>query len=127
MALNILIVDDSGTTRSVIKKTLALAGLPLGEIHEAGNGQEGLDRLAEHWIDLVFADINMPVMNGVEFLRHKNEDPTHKAIPVVIVSTDNTQARTEQLKSFGVSAFVHKPFTPEGLKKVIVDLLGVTK
>lgn len=127
MALNILIIDDSATTRTVIKKTLNLAGMPLGEIHEAGNGQEGLARLHEHWIDLVFVDVNMPVMNGVEFVQKKNEDPAHKGIPVVIVSTDNTQARMEQLRALGVQAFVRKPFTPEELKKIIVDVLGVAQ
>lgn len=127
MALNILIIDDSATTRAVIKKTLNLGGIPLGEIHEAGNGQEGLNCLQEHWIDLVFVDINMPVMNGVEFVQKKNEDPSHKSIPVVVVSTDNTQARMEQLSAHGVQAFVRKPFTPEELKKIIADVLGVTQ
>ncbi len=127
MALNILIIDDSATTRSVIKKTLNLGGMPLGEIHEAANGQEGLNCLQEHWIDLVFVDINMPVMNGVEFVQKKNEDSAHKSIPVVVVSTDNTQARVEQLRAHGVQAFVRKPFTPEELKKIIVDVLGVTQ
>ena len=127
MALNMLIVDDSATTRAVIKKTLKLTGVPLGEIHEAGNGEEGLKKLHDHWIDLVFADINMPVMNGVEFVARKTSDPAHKAIPVVIVSTDHSQARIDQLKGYGVESFVRKPFTPEELKKNIVELLGVTQ
>jgi two-component system, chemotaxis family, chemotaxis protein CheY len=127
MALNMLIVDDSATTRAVIKKTLKLTGVPLGEIHEAGNGAEGLQKLHDHWIDLVFADINMPVMNGVEFVAKKSADPAHKAIPVVIVSTDHSQARIDQLKGYGVESFVRKPFTPEELKKNIVELLGVTQ
>jgi len=127
MALNILIIDDSATTRSVIKKTLNLAGIPLGEIHEAANGREGLTCLHDQWIDLVFVDINMPVMNGVEFVEKKNDDPALKSIPVVIVSTDNTVARQEQLRAHGVQAFVRKPFTPEELKKIIADVLGVTQ
>lgn len=127
MALNILIIDDSATTRAVIKKTLNLGGIPLGEIHEAANGQEGLDCLQEQWIDLVFVDINMPVMNGVEFVEKKNDDPALKSIPVVVVSTDNTVARQEQLRAHGVQAFVRKPFTPEELKRIFADLLGVTQ
>lgn len=127
MALNILIIDDSATTRSVIKKTLNLAGIPLGEIHEAANGKEGLNCLHDQWIDLVFVDINMPVMNGVEFVEKKNDDPALKSIPVVIVSTDNTVARQEQLRAHGVQAFVRKPFTPEELKKIVADVLGVTQ
>ena len=68
MSLNVLVVDDSAVMRAMIIKTLRLSGLPLGEVHEAANGQEGLGTLDEHWIDLVLVDINMPVMNGEEMI-----------------------------------------------------------
>ena len=68
MAINVLVVDDSGVMRSMIIKTIRLSGLQLGEIHEAGNGREGLEALNQHWIDLVIADLNMPVMNGEEMI-----------------------------------------------------------
>ena len=70
MAVNILIVDDSGVMRSMIAKTINLSGLALGEKYQAGNGQEGLDLLKQNWLDLVIADINMPVMNGEEMINH---------------------------------------------------------
>ena len=68
MAINILIVDDSGVMRAMILKTLRMAQVPLGDIHEAENGQKGFDLLDQQWVDLVIVDINMPVMNGEEML-----------------------------------------------------------
>ncbi len=125
MALNILIVDDSRTMRAVIAKTLQLADVPVSELYEASNGKEALDILADHWIDLVFADINMPVMNGIEMVDKMCEDGLLKTVPVVIVSTEGSTTRIEQLKAKGVSAYVRKPFTPEMIQKVVDDIVGV--
>ena len=69
MSFNILIVDDSKTIRSVIKKTLNIARVPVGNLYEAENGKEALNVMNSNWIDLVFADINMPVMNGIEMIK----------------------------------------------------------
>lgn len=68
MALNVLVVDDSAVMRGIIIKTLRLSGLPLSDVHQAANGEEGLKMLDQHWVDLVMVDINMPVMNGEEML-----------------------------------------------------------
>ena len=69
MSYNILIVDDSKTIRSVIKKTLDIADVPVGDLYEAENGKEALDVMNSNWIDLIFADINMPVMTGIEMIK----------------------------------------------------------
>lgn len=124
MALNILIVDDSETVRAVIAKTLNLAGVEIRELHHAANGREALEILAAHWIDLVFADINMPVMGGLEMLEKMGADGLLKTIPVVIVSTEGSIRRIEQLKASGVSAYIRKPFTPEELRRVVDDIVG---
>jgi len=124
MALNILVVDDSATVRAVIAKTLQLAGVQVDELHEAANGKEALDILAEHWIDLVFADINMPVMGGIEMVEKMGEDGLLKTVPVIVVSTEGSTSRIEQLKSKGVSAYVRKPFTPELLREVVEAVVG---
>ena len=125
MSLNILIVDDSKTARAIINKTLSMCGLPLGEIHQAGNGKEALEVLGAKWIDLVFADINMPVMSGVEMIERMGENGQLQTVPVIIVSTDGSAARMEQLKSKGVRAFIHKPFAPENVKDIVQDVLGL--
>jgi len=124
MAYNILIVDDSDTVRAVISKTLQMAGLDLGELHTAANGQEGLSVLREQWVDLVLTDINMPVMNGVEMIEAMQGDENLAHLPVVVVSTEGSTTRMEELKAKGVRAYLRKPFTPEKLKEVIEDLLG---
>ena len=124
MALNILLVDDSATVRAVISKTLEIAGIPVGELYEAENGKEALDILGDNWIDIVFADINMPVMGGIEMVEKMNEGGLLKTIPVVIVSTEGSATRIEQLKAKGVSAYVRKPFTPEIIRKVVDDIVG---
>ncbi len=126
MAINILVVDDSATVRAVMAKTFKVADIDTGELYEAENGKEALDILADHWIDIVFADINMPVMGGVEMVEKMWEDGILKTIPVVIVSTEGSATRIEQLKAKGVSGYVRKPFTPEIIRGVINDIVGVS-
>jgi len=125
MSFNILMVDDSKTVRAVIAKTLRLAEVPVGELFEAANGKEALDILADHWIDLVIADVNMPVMNGLELIERMSEDGLLKTIPVVIVSTEGSAVRIKELESKGARAYIRKPFTPEQIRGVILEVMGV--
>jgi two-component system chemotaxis response regulator CheY len=127
MAYNVLIVDDSVTIRAVLKKTLSISGLPVAEIFEAGNGKEALSILEQSWVDIVFADINMPVMSGIEMVDRLVESGQISTTPVVMVSTEGSQTRIEELIKKGVRAFVRKPITPELLKDVIEDVLGKEK
>jgi len=124
MAINILVVDDSAVMRAMVIKTLKLAGTPLGEIYQAANGREGLDVLGSHWVDLVFADINMPVMNGEEMIDEIRDDPTWRELPIVVISTEGSQTRIESLHKKGAE-FVHKPFTPEIIRNVLENMLGI--
>ena len=125
MSINILIVDDSATVRAVIEKAIRLANQPVGEIYKAENGKEALEILADNWIDLVLADINMPVMNGVEMIEKMCEDGLLKTIPVVIITTEGSTARIEQLMAKGVAAYIRKPFAPEAFVQVLKDVVGV--
>ena len=123
MSINILVVDDSSVMRSMISKTIQLSGVNLNEIHQAANGQEGLEGLDQHWIDLVIADINMPVMNGEEMIDRMQENPEYQNLPVVVVSTEGSEIRVERLQEKG-ARFIHKPFSPEMIRDTIKDLLG---
>jgi len=125
MGLNILVVDDSGVMRAMIIKTLKMCGVPVGEIHQAANGEEGLKQLENHWVDLVLVDINMPVMGGEEMIDRMRQNPVTKDIPVVVVSTESSQSRIEMLEKKS-SGFVHKPFNPEIIKGVIDGIVGGT-
>lgn len=124
MSLNILIVDDSETVRSIIVKTLQIAGVPTREVFQAGNGKEALDILRAQWVDLVFSDINMPEMGGVELLEKMQQEDLLKSIPVIIVSTEGSATRIEAMKAQGVRAYIRKPFSPEQLRAVVMDIVG---
>ncbi|HTS16049.1 MAG TPA: response regulator [Verrucomicrobiae bacterium] len=124
MAYNVLIVDDSAIVRTVVEKTLRVSGCALGEIWQAANGREALDQLKAHWVDIVFADINMPEMNGVEMVNRMAETGLLKTVPVVIVSTERSVTRIEELRAKGIRAYLNKPFTPEEIKKILEEVLG---
>ncbi len=126
MSINILIVDDSATVRADIEKAIQLAGQSVGEIYKAENGKEALEILADKWIDLVLADVNMPVMNGMEMVEKMSEDGLLKTIPVVIVSTECSATRIDQLKAKGVTGYIRKPFAPEDFVQVLKDVVGAT-
>ena len=125
MAFNVLVVDDSAVMRSMITRVVRMCGVPLGEFYEAGNGAEGLRAVREHWVDLVLLDINMPVMNGEEMLRHLRADPETASLPVIVVSTESSETRVHTLEELGV-AFVHKPFAPEDLRATILRITNVS-
>ncbi len=123
MALNILVVDDSSVMRAMIIKTLHLSQLPMGEVHEAANGQEALKVLDGNWIDLALVDINMPVMDGEEMINRMRQNPATSDLPIIVVSTEGSESRKEVLMQKGAQ-FVHKPFTPETLRDAILRTLG---
>lgn len=126
MALNVLIVDDCELIRTMLARTLDLSGVSLGTLYEAGNGREALDIVRSAWVDLIIADLNMPVMDGVQMIDHLQADGLLKTIPVVVVSTEGSQTRVEELRGKGVSAYVRKPAAPEAIRDVIHEVLGRT-
>ncbi|MCL2701432.1 MAG: response regulator [Phycisphaerae bacterium] len=124
MAVNILVVDDSAVARSVIMKTLRLTDLAIGDILQAANGQEGLAVMETQWIDLLFVDINMPVMNGEDMITAVRANPAWANLPIVVISTEGSMTRIGSLMHQGVR-FIHKPFTPESIRDVLTELMGV--
>lgn len=126
MAYNILIVDDSMIVRKVVARAVRMTGEDIGEIFEAANGREAIDILDAEWVDLMFADLNMPVMNGVEMVEEMERQGKLKETPVVIVSTDRSEMRMRELKARGVREYLNKPFTPEGIRDIMTRLLGKT-
>jgi two-component system chemotaxis response regulator CheY len=126
MSRDVLIVDDSATIRQMVKRTMQLAGLDVGDVYEASNGIEALACLAEHDVGVMMLDINMPTMNGMQLLTRMKSNEKLKDIPIVIVSTEGSQQRIQELKANGAFGFVRKPFQPEQLRDVLTPLLGVT-
>ncbi len=124
MSLRILVVDDSSIFRTIIRKAVSLSGLDVGEIFDAANGSEALTILRKEWVDLVFCDLNMPEMGGEELVEVMRGDKVLSSIPVVIVTSDRSKARIEQLESIGVQAYLSKPFRPEEFRDVVRKVLG---
>ncbi|MEJ5347438.1 MAG: response regulator [Desulfosoma sp.] len=125
MAYNVMIVDDSKSMRHVIKKVLKISGLEIGEIIEAGNGQEALEHLEGHWVDLILSDIHMPVMDGIEFLRRLGSHKDLRDVPVVLVTTERNEKRLGEAMALGARACLSKPFQPEEFRSLVLKLLGV--
>lgn len=123
MAFNILVTDDSETMRAVIKKSVNMSGVPVGEFHEAANGKEALAVLESAWIDVILSDINMPEMGGMELLKKISEDEELKKIPLIFITTEASEARKEEARKLGVAGYVKKPFQPETIKAVLYEVL----
>ena len=117
-ALNVLIVDDSAVVRAIIKKAVRIGGRPVETIHEATDGAGGLAILAANPVDVVFTDINMPVMTGIEMLREMTArgftQPTR-----IVVSTDGSTIMREQVAELGVQLLLTKPFAPEAIRDAL--------
>jgi len=123
MAYSILVVDDSKIVQKVMERTLHLTGVPIDNVFFADNGKEALDILEREWIDIVFADINMPVMTGVEMIQEMAKRGTLNTVPVVVVSSDGSEDKREKLQNAGVNEYVRKPFSPELIRNIINNLL----
>jgi two-component system chemotaxis response regulator CheY len=125
VAYRVLIADDSPVMRSFVKRVIELSGFELSECFEAANGQEALDTLRTEWVDAVLTDINMPVVDGEEFLRRLSADGMLKSIPAIVISTDATRNRIDRLMALGARGYVTKPFLPETLRTELERTLGV--
>jgi two-component system chemotaxis response regulator CheY len=116
--LNCLIVDDSSVMRRMVRRTMELSEVPLGQVHEANNGREALDLLATTTVDVLFTDINMPVMNGTDLLRALAKQPDSVRARVVI-STDGSEARRAEVVGLNVDWYLEKPLRPEVMRDVL--------
>jgi two-component system chemotaxis response regulator CheY len=125
--LKVLIVDDSSVMRKIVERALRQGGLDLGEVLEASNGAEALVEVQKGSLDLILSDINMPVMDGLEFLRNLSGIDSAKGVPVVMITTEGSEARVVEALSAGAKGYLRKPFTPEQVKERVAPLLGVVK
>ena len=122
--LRVLIVDDSSVMRKIVERSLRQAGLALGEVLEASNGAEGLAEVQKGPLDLILSDINMPAMDGLEFLKSLAGLECAKGVPVVMITTEGSEARVVEALSAGAKGYLRKPFTAEQVKERITPLLA---
>jgi two-component system, chemotaxis family, chemotaxis protein CheY len=123
MAIDVLIVDDSAAIRKILQRVLLQANIGIGKIHEANDGKEGLDRMTSESVGLILSDINMPNMDGLEFLKSVKANPSWKGVPVVMVTTEGSQDKVIQALQLGASGYVKKPFTPEQIREKLAGVV----
>lgn len=120
MGRTALIVDDSISIRQIVSFTLQEAGF---SVLEAGDGQEGLERLDGSKVDLVITDLNMPRMDGITFIRHLRTRPASKYTPVLMLTTESQASKKQEGKAAGATGWIVKPFHPAKLLDVLRKVL----
>ena len=121
--LRTLIVDDSSVMRKIVARALQQGGVSISQILEAGNGSEALDILRRERVDLVLSDINMPVMDGLEFVRQLQTVDNARGVPVVMITTEGSESHVMEAISSGARGYIRKPFTPDQMKQHVLPLL----
>ncbi|MFK7740458.1 MAG: response regulator [Planctomycetota bacterium] len=122
MTKNVLIVDDSATMRKIIMRGIRQAGIENAEFQEAGDGVEGMKAVEGAKFDLILSDVNMPNMNGLDFVKEvtaKVDSPP----PIVMITTEGSEDVVNEAMSRGANGYLKKPFTPEKIQEVIGPLL----
>jgi two-component system chemotaxis response regulator CheY len=117
-----LIVDDSSVMRKIVARALQQAGLEM-VVFEAGNGSEGVDLLKAQQVDLILSDINMPLMDGLEFLRQIRAQNLAPDVPVVMITTESSEEHVKEAILAGAQGYIRKPFTPEQVKERVLPLI----
>src|SRR5271157_5287416 len=119
-----LIVDDSSVMRKIVERSLRQAGIDLELVVEASNGAEALVALQNNAVDLILCDINMPVMDRLEFVRQVATVESAKGVPIVMITTEGSESHVVQALSAGARGYIRKPFTPDQVKEHILPLVG---
>ncbi len=121
MAKTVLVVDDSSSLRTLVKMSLNRAGY---DVLEAPDGKAALGALDQAGrVHLVVSDVNMPVMDSITFVGEMKKDARHKFTPVIMLTTENQQARMQQAKAAGAKAWLVKPFDPPSLLDAVARLV----
>ena len=118
-----LIVDDSSVMRKIVERSLRQAGLEFLIVFEAGSGLDGLEVLKSRQVDLILSDINMPLMDGLEFLRQIHRMGLAAGVPVVMITTESSEEHVKQAILAGARGYIRKPFTADQVKQRVLPLL----
>jgi two-component system chemotaxis response regulator CheY len=123
-SIRALMVDDSSVMRKIVERSLGQAGIDLKQVLEAGNGAEALTVLQDNPVDLILCDINMPVIDGLEFVKQLPAVGNAKGVPVVMITTEGSEAHVVQALSLGARGYIRKPFTAEQVKEHVLPVLA---
>jgi two-component system chemotaxis response regulator CheY len=123
MEPDVLIIDDSAAIRKILQRVLRQTGMAIGEILEAGDGQEALELLKTRNFGLVLSDINMPKMDGLRMLAAMKNVPAWRHIPVVMITTEGGETKVAEAVKLGAAGYVRKPFTADQIKEKLAGIL----
>lgn len=115
-----MIVDDSASLRQVVSMALEDAGYA---VVEASDGKDALGKLDSHKINLIICDVNMPVMDGITFVKELKKLPNHKFTPVIMLTTETQDAKKQEGQAAGAKAWVIKPFQPAQMLQAVSKLI----
>ena len=121
MGKTVLTIDDSKAVRDMVSFTLTPHGY---HVIEAADGQQGLDQLKAGAPSLVITDLNMPVMNGLEFIEQARRDPRGAGVPIILLTTESAPEMKARGKAAGATGWIDKPFDANKLVAVATKLLG---
>ncbi|MFT4112091.1 response regulator [Silvibacterium sp.] len=124
--LNVLLIDDSMVIRKMLRRVLGECNIGVGEIFEAGDGSAALKVLEASSVQLILCDVNMPVMNGMEFLENMQKNGAWKGIPVIMVTTEGGMDNVMKAVQLGAKGYIHKPFTTDEVKQKLSQCLNVS-
>ena len=122
-----LIVDDSSVMRKIVERSLRQAGLESLAVFEAGSGVEGLELLRSQKVDIILSDINMPLMDGLEFVRQLKLQKVADGTPIVMITTESSEEHVKQAILSGAQGYIRKPFTAEQVKERVLPLLAAVQ
>jgi two-component system, chemotaxis family, chemotaxis protein CheY len=121
----ILVVEDSPTMRQLI--SFAIKRIPNSHVIEATDGVDALKKLSSESIDLILADINMPVMDGLKLVSLVRGNPAFKAIPIIMVTTEGAEEDRKRAIAIGANAYLSKPIQTQELLKLVNGFLSAPK
>jgi two-component system chemotaxis response regulator CheY len=121
MSKTILTIDDSSSVRQMVSLTLASAGY---SVVEAVDGSDGYDKATSAPVDAILTDLNMPGMNGLDFVRKYRTHPSSRGIPIVFLTTESDESFKQQAKAAGATGWIVKPFRQDQLLAVVRKVAG---
>ena len=122
----VLVVDDSAVMRKIIKKNIADSGMVVSDYIDAGDGKQALDAVSKNDIDLILCDWNMPNMSGIEFVKTLRSLNLPKKIPVIMITTEGSDAKVTEAKASGADGYLTKPFTPDQIRDTLGNYIMVS-
>lgn len=121
METTIMTVDDSASVRQMVCFTLKNAGF---KVIEAADGVDALEKLVGNQVSMILTDLNMPKMDGIDFIRQVRQEVSCKFVPIVMLTTESQVDKKKEGKAAGATGWIVKPFRPQQLLSVVSKLLG---